>query len=171
MLTSTGQPSAETIQDDLTNIPGFLFIDHVAIAVNQGELEGQILAYKKLGFREIHQETVLGKDQVKESLLQIGDSTNLIQLLEPMNEHSPVQKWLDRNEGKGGMHHIGFRVSDAQVAFNYLLSENFKIIDEAPRPGSRGTTVFFIHPKSTPVNPFGVLIEVVEDELGGTPPE
>ena len=32
-------------------------------------------------------------------------------------------------------------------------------IDEAPRPGSRGTTVAFIHPKGS----FGTLIELVQE--------
>ena len=38
-----------------------------------------------LGFREIHREEVLGSDQVREVLLQIGEGPNLIQLLEPLN--------------------------------------------------------------------------------------
>jgi methylmalonyl-CoA/ethylmalonyl-CoA epimerase len=36
-------------------------------------------------------------------------------------------------------------------------------VDEAPRPGSRGTTVFFIHPKSKDDSPFGILYEIVEE--------
>lgn len=145
-----------------TEIPGFLFIDHIAIAVRAGELESQVNAYQQLGFCEVHREVVRGSDQVNEVLLRIGNSPNLIQLLEPLNTGSPVQKWIDRNGGKGGMAHIGFRVSDIQVAFSYLKSQGFNIIDSEPRPGSRGTTVFFIHPKSKPESPFYVLIEVVE---------
>ena len=38
----------------------------------------------------------------------------------------------------------------------------FRLIDPAPRKGSRGTTVFFVHPKSKEDSPFGVLIEIVE---------
>ena len=33
-------------------------MDHVAIAVKQGELESQVKAYEALGFREIHREEV-----------------------------------------------------------------------------------------------------------------
>ena len=54
-------------------VPGFLFFDHVAIAVRQGELEAHVDAYKTLGFEELHREDVLGKDQVREVLLQVGD--------------------------------------------------------------------------------------------------
>ncbi len=153
----------QTFNDEMPQMPGFLFVDHLAIAVKKGELEMQIKQYQQLGFREIHQETIWGNDQVRESLLQIGDSLNLIQLIEPLNAASPIQKWIDRNGGKGGMNHVGFRVRDAQMAFDYLTKKGFNIIDPAPRPGSRGTRVFFLHPKSKLEHPFGVLIEVVEE--------
>ena len=55
------------------DIPGFLFIDHVAIAVPSGTLDEQVAAYALLGFREIHRETAEGSDRVREALLQIGD--------------------------------------------------------------------------------------------------
>ena len=60
------------------SVPGFLFFDHVAIAVKQGELEAQVNAYKLLGFKELHREDVLGKDLVREVLLQVGDGPNLV---------------------------------------------------------------------------------------------
>lgn len=148
------------------DIPGIQFIDHVAIAVRQGELDAQVKAYEMLGFREIHREEVLGSDQVREVLLQIGSGPNLIQLIEPLSADSPVQKMIAKNGDRGGLAHIAFRVKDARNAFEFLRSKGYRIIDKGPRPGSRGTTVFFIHPKSTDDNPFGVLIEIVEDPAG-----
>lgn len=148
---------------ELLNVPGLQFVDHVAIAVRQGELDVQVQAYELLGFREIHREEVYGGDQVREALLQIGEGPNLIQLLEPLSPESPVQKLLDKNGGRGGFAHIAFRVKSAQAAFDYMKQHGFNIIDKAPRPGSRGTTVFFVHPKSRAENPFGYLIEIVED--------
>ena len=62
-----------SVPQELQNLPGIKFVDHVAIAVRQGELEGQVKAYEMLGFREIHREEVLGTDEVREALLQIGD--------------------------------------------------------------------------------------------------
>jgi methylmalonyl-CoA/ethylmalonyl-CoA epimerase len=59
--------------------------------------------------------------------------------------------------------HVGFRVKNAQAAFDFFKEKHFRIIDAAPRPGSRGTTVFFLHPKSHEDSAFGVLYEVVED--------
>ncbi|WP_437626147.1 VOC family protein [Sorangium sp. So ce1151] len=143
-------------------IPGFLFIDHLAIAVPAGQLEAQVNAYELLGFREVHREEVRGTDQVREVLLRIGDSENLIQLLEPLSPDSPVQKLIDKNGGRGGFAHVAYRVRDVQVAFDELKARGFRIIDAAPRPGSRGTTIFFLHPRSRDDAPFGHLIEVVQ---------
>ena len=148
-------------------IPGFLFIDHIAISVLAGELDRQVAAYRLLGFREVLREEVFGTDQVREVLLEIGSGPNLIQLLEPLSESSPVQKLIERNGGRGGFAHVAFRVSNAQAAFDFMTAEGFQIIDAAPRRGSRGTTVFFVHPKSRAESPFGYLIEVVEDPGSG----
>jgi len=146
------------LQVEMQNVPGFLFVDHVAIAVKTGDLEGQVNAYKLLGFTEIHREEVYGGDQVREVLLRIGDGPNLIQLLEPLTAESPVTKLIERNGGRGGFAHVAFRVADIQKAFDFMKQNGFNIIDKAPRPGSRGTMVFFVHPKA-----FGFLIEVVEE--------
>jgi methylmalonyl-CoA/ethylmalonyl-CoA epimerase len=152
-----------SVAEDLKNIPGITFVDHIAIAVKQGDLENQVKAYEMLGFREIHREEVYGSDQVREALLQIGDGPNLIQLLEPLGPDSPVQKMIEKNGGRGGLAHLAFRVSNAQKAFDAMKAAGFRLIDPAPRKGSRGTTVFFVHPKSREENPFGFLIEMVED--------
>lgn len=151
------------MQSEIGGIPGIQFLDHVAIAVRQGELDRQVKAYEMLGFREVHREEVLGADQVREALLQIGEGPNLIQLLEPLNASSPVQKMMDKNGGRGGLAHIAFRVADVRRAFEAMRECGFRLIDSSPRKGSRGTTVFFVHPKSKEESPFGVLIEIVED--------
>jgi len=154
------------MQDELKGFPGIRFVDHVAISVKQGDLEGQVKAYEMLGFREIHREDVLGSDQVREVLLQIGDGPNLIQLLEPLTPDSPIQKLIERNGGRGGLAHVAFRVDSAQKAFDAMKNSGFQMIDQMPRRGSRGTTVFFVHPKSRVESPFGVLLEMVEDTGG-----
>jgi methylmalonyl-CoA/ethylmalonyl-CoA epimerase len=155
-----------TDAQELTQVPGIKFIDHVAIAVRKGELEGQVKAYQALGFKEIHREDVLGTDQVREALLEIGGGPNLIQLLEPLSSESPVQKLIENNGGRGGLAHVAFRVENAQRAFDAMGADGFQLIDKAPRKGSRGTTVFFVHPKSRAENAFGVLFEIVEGPEG-----
>jgi methylmalonyl-CoA/ethylmalonyl-CoA epimerase len=116
-----------------------------------------------MGFKEIHREDVLGTDQVREVLMQVGDGPNLVQLIEPLNAQSPVAKQMEKNGGRGGLAHVAFRVADIQKAFDHLRQNGFKIIDQAPRKGSRGTMVFFIHPKTTEAAAFGYLIEVVQE--------
>ena len=114
---SSKVPDSEFPKFSTTELPGFLFIDHIAIAVCTGELEAQLKMYSLMGFRELHREEMGGTDQVREVLLKIGESPNLIQLLEPLSEESPVQKLIDRNGGRGGLAHVGFRVKSAFCCF------------------------------------------------------
>ena len=148
---------------EMKQLPGFLFFDHVGISVKSGELEAHLALYRTLGFREVHREDVLGKDQVREVLLQVGDGPNLVQLLEPLNAESPVAKQIANNGGRGGLAHVAFRVSDATSAYDFMKQHGFNLLDASPRRGSRGTTVFFVHPKTTSAAAFGYLIEVVEE--------
>ncbi len=99
---------------------------------------------------------------MREALLRVGDSNNLIQLLEPITPDSPVAKQTEKNGNRPCLAHVAFRTKDIQSTFRAMKSEGFNLLDEAPRPGSRGTTVFFIHPKTHADASLGVLYEVVE---------
>ncbi len=128
-------------------------IDHVAIAVH--DLEAAIAYYRDTFDAQVTHREVMERDGVEEALLQVADS--YIQLLTPVRDDSPVAKWLaTRGEG---LHHIGYRVTDCAAALARVQAEGHRVIDEVPRPGSRGTTVAFLHPKSA----FGTLIELVEE--------
>ena len=153
--------------EDLRTVPGFLCFDHVAISVKPGELEAHVGAYKTLGFTEVHREDVLGTDQVREVLLRVGGGPNLVQLIEPLTPESPVARQIEKNGGRGGLAHVALRVTDIQAAFDYMQAHGFRIIDTAPRKGSRGTTVFFVHPKTTEAAAFGYILEVVQEGLHG----
>ena len=131
----------------------FTEIDHVAIAVN--DLEAAIAWYGEVfGATVAHRERV-ESDGVEEALLAVADS--FIQLLTPTREDSPVAKYL-ANKGEG-LHHVGYRVADCAQALQSVKDAGGRVIDEAPRPGSRGTTVAFVHPKTS----FGTLIELVQE--------
>jgi methylmalonyl-CoA/ethylmalonyl-CoA epimerase len=151
------------MSDELTHVPGFLCFDHVAVAVRAGDLEAHVSVYKSLGFEEIHRKDVLGSDQVREVLLQVGSGPNAVQLLEPLSADSPVARQLEKNGGRGGFAHLAFRVADIHAAYDYMKNNGFQILDLAPRPGSRGTTVFFVHPKTTGSVAFGYWFEVVQE--------
>ncbi len=155
------------VVEELRQVPGIQFVDHIGIAVQAGELDGQVNAYKLIGFCEVCREEVRGADQVREVLLRIGDGPSLIQLLAPLTAESPIQRMIDRNGGRGGLAHVAFRVESAQRAFEAMRASGFRTIDSVPRNGSRGTTVFFVHPKSRADFPFGFLIEMVEAPEGG----
>lgn len=147
---------------DANHIPGFLFVDHIAIAVKPGDLGGQLALYGALGFLEVHREDMLGGDQVREVLLQVGGSTTRLQLLEPLTPDSPIARLIDKRGGRGGLAHVAFAVADIHRAYEYLKALGFAIIDPAPRKGSRGSTVFFVHPKITVEQSFGYLMEIVQ---------
>ena len=114
------------MSSQLEQVPGFLFFDHVAISVKPGELEAHVKAYQAMGFQEVHREDVLGGDQVREVLLQVGDGPNLVQLLEPLTPESPVAKQIEKNGGRGGMAHVALRVADIQKAFDYLKEQRLQ---------------------------------------------
>jgi methylmalonyl-CoA/ethylmalonyl-CoA epimerase len=137
-------------------------IDHVAIAVPQGQLDNMLAVYKKMGLTVYHEESVYGTDQVREVMLKVGDSDNYLQLLEPLAPESPVAKQVEKNGGRAALAHVAFRVDDIQTTFDAMKEEGINIIDKAPRKGGSGATVFFIHPKTSEEGALGVLYEVVE---------
>ncbi len=131
----------------------FTEIDHVAIAVR--DLDGAIGYYHDTFGCDVEHREVVERDGVEEALLKVADS--YIQLLTPTRADSPVAKYLD---AKGeGIHHVGYRVSDCAAALESVKAHGHRVIDDAPRPGSRGTTVAFVHPKTA----FGTLIELVQE--------
>ena len=128
-------------------------IDHVAIAVE--DLEAAIAWYEAAFGATVEHREVVESDGVEEALLNVAES--YVQLLTPTRDDSPVAKYLEK---KGeGMHHIGYRVADCAEALESLRAQGARLLDAVPRPGSRGTTVAFVHPKSS----FGTLIELVQE--------
>jgi methylmalonyl-CoA/ethylmalonyl-CoA epimerase len=128
-------------------------IDHIAIAVN--DLDAAIAWYQEVFGATVEHREVVESDGVAEALLRVADS--YVQLLTPTREDSPVAKYL-ANKGEG-LHHVGYRVADCAAALEAVKASGGRVIDEHPRPGSRGTTVAFVHPKTS----FGTLIELVQD--------
>ena len=67
----------------------------------------------------------------------------------------PLAQVLEEVAGKGK---LTLEVSSAQV-IQAVRDAGGRVIDEVPKPGSRGTTVAFVHPKGS----FGTLIELVQE--------
>jgi len=128
-------------------------IDHVAIAVH--DLDAAIEWYEEVFGATVEHRERVQSDGVEEALIKVADS--YVQLLTPTREDSPVARYLD---AKGeGLHHVGYRVADCAAALQSVKDHGGSVIDEAPRPGSRGTTVAFVHPKTS----FGTMIELVQE--------
>ena len=128
-------------------------VDHVAIAVN--DLNAAIKFYEEGFFAHVVHRERVESDGVEEALIKIAES--YIQLLTPISDASPVKKYL---ETKGeGLHHIGYRVQNCKEVLDRLKDLGYRVIDQEPRPGSRNTTVAFVHPKTS----FGTLIELVQE--------
>lgn len=128
-------------------------LDHVGIAVR--DLDAAVQRYRTaFGIEPAHRETV-DHQGVEEVLFRVGES--YVQLLRPLGPTTPVGRFLEKR-GEG-MHHIGYRVDNVRAALDRLRDQGHRLVDEAPRPGSRGTMVAFVHPKAFD----GVLIELVEE--------
>jgi methylmalonyl-CoA epimerase len=128
-------------------------IDHIAIAVK--DLEAAIAYYQNAFGATVDHREVVELDGVEEALLKVAES--YIQLLTPTRPDSPVAKAIEKR-GEG-LHHIGYRVNNCAEALAAMIAAGATAIDKAPRPGSRGTTVAFMHPKGS----FGTLIELVQE--------
>ena len=128
-------------------------IDHVGIAVS--DLEAAVKWYEQMfGATVAHRERI-ESDGVEEALIKVADS--YIQLLQPYTDESPLAKYMAKN-GEG-IHHVGYRVDNCAEVLEDVKAQGARVVDEHPRTGSRGTTVAFLHPKTS----FGTLIELVEE--------
>ena len=127
-------------------------IDHIAIAVH--DLEAAVNYYQRAFGATVNHREMVTRDGVEEVLLKVAES--YIQLLTPTRPDSPIAKALEKR-GEG-LHHVGYRVVNCQAALAAMIAAGATPIDREPRPGSRGTTVAFIHPKGS----FGTLIELVQ---------
>ena len=123
-------------------------IEHLGIAVKS--IEEALPYYENvLGLKCYNIETV--EDQ------KVGDVK--IELLEPTSPESTIAKFIEKNNGNGGMHHLAFAVEDGVAgALAEVEEKGIRLIDKAPRKGAEGLNIAFLHPKST----LGVLTELCE---------
>ena len=95
--------------------------------------------------------------KVKTAFLKVGEVK--IELLEPTCEESTIAKFIEKNGGRGGMHHLAFCIEDGVAnALAECDEKGISLIDKAPRKGAEGLNIAFLHPKSTKA----VLTELCE---------
>jgi methylmalonyl-CoA/ethylmalonyl-CoA epimerase len=131
-------------------------LDHVGIAVT--DLAAARALYEQVLGLEVTHEEVIEDQGVHELLLSAGDA--FVQLVAPLSPDTPVGRFLARR-GEG-VHHVGYAVPDVAAALDDLRAQGVEVIEPAPRTGSGGTTIAFLHPKSMG----GVLVELVEEGTG-----
>ena len=124
-------------------------IDHIAIAVNDVEKSAE--TYKQaLGIDNIEYETV-ESEGVKIAIIHLENGR--IELMQPTNDSSPIKKFLEKR-GQG-LHHMALETDDIQGQVSRMTECGIRFLGKI-RPGSAGTKVTFIHPKSLD----GVLAEL-----------
>ncbi|MBQ2025332.1 MAG: methylmalonyl-CoA epimerase [Paludibacteraceae bacterium] len=94
--------------------------------------------------------------KVKTAFLKVGEVK--IELLEPTSPESTVAKFIEKNGGRGGFHHIAYAVNDIEARLQEVAEKGVQLIDKTPRGGAEGMTIAFLHPKSTA----GILTEFCE---------
>ncbi|MBT4674966.1 MAG: methylmalonyl-CoA epimerase [Thaumarchaeota archaeon] len=124
-------------------------IDHIAIAVTDVEASAKVYQ-KALGIDEIEFETV-ESEGVKVAIISMENGR--IELMQPTKDDSPIKKFLDK---KGpGLHHMALETDNIEGEVERMEGCGVQFLGKV-RPGSAGTKVTFIHPKSLE----GVLTEL-----------
>lgn len=124
-------------------------IDHIAIAVNNVEDAAKIYQ-EALGVDAVEFETV-ESEGVKLAIIHLENGR--IELMQPMNDESPIKKFLDK---KGqGLHHMALQTDNIDGEVERMEECGIQFLGKI-RSGSEGTKVIFIHPKSLS----GVLAEL-----------
>ena len=132
-----------------------LAVDHVGIAV--ADLDAAIAWYAStFGLVTTHTET--NEEQgVREAMLSApGDAGAAVQLLAPLRADSAIAKFLER--GGPGIQQLAYRVADVDASCAALREKGLRLLYDAPRRGTAGSRVNFVHPKDAG----GVLVELVE---------
>jgi methylmalonyl-CoA epimerase len=127
------------------------FLDHVAIAVKN--LDSAQKVYEDLGLNFSKDREIVESQKVTTAFAHIDEHAH-IELICPINEEGPVQKFIEKN-GEG-IHHLCFKVPDVVKKCEEMKSLGYQLIYEKPFNGANNCLVNFIHPKSTG----GVLIEI-----------
>ena len=124
-------------------------IDHIAIAVNNVEESAKVYQ-KALGIDEIEFETI-ESEGVKVAIIPMENGR--IELMQPTKDDSPIKKFLDK---KGpGLHPLSLETDNIEGEVERMEGCGVQFLGMI-RPGSAGTKVTFIHPKSLE----GVLAEL-----------
>jgi len=131
-------------------------LDHIAIAVPK--IEPVLEQYSKLFGAEITLPKIVSEQGIRMAYIHFQNVK--IELIEPLNEQSPVAKFLERNP-KGAMHHFCAVTTDAEESSKKIKNNKMRVLGE-PSEGHHGQKMFFMHPSDTS----SILVEIVENKNG-----
>lgn len=124
-------------------------VEHIGIAVD--DVDAVVETFRELLDVEPYKSEAVSEQQVRTHFLDVG--TAKLELLESLDEESPVQRFLDRR-GEG-LHHLAFNVDDLEASMRRLRDAGFELLSKTPQDGADDKQIVFVHPKQT----HGVLIE------------
>jgi len=129
-------------------------LNHIAIAVP--DIDKASNAWEKALGAKISSPQILPEHGVKVVFIEAPNTK--VELLQPLDQNSPISKFLLKNPN-GGMHHICYEVEDILTASKKLILSGAKILgDGTPRIGAHGNPVIFLNPSDFS----GTLIELEE---------
>ncbi|MCX7297809.1 MAG: methylmalonyl-CoA epimerase [Hyphomicrobiales bacterium] len=127
-------------------------LNHVAIAVR--DIAKASAVYRDTLGAEISAKVAQPDHGVSTVFITLPNTK--IELLEPLGDKSPINKFLDKNPD-GGIHHLCYEVDDIIVARDTLKAQGARVLgDGEPKIGAHGKPVMFLHPKDF----CGTLVEL-----------
>jgi methylmalonyl-CoA/ethylmalonyl-CoA epimerase len=127
-------------------------LNHVAIAVR--DLGKAAKVYRETLGASVSEKVAQPEHGVSTVFISLPNAK--IELLEPLGEGSPIEKFLERNPD-GGIHHLCYEVHDITAARERLKANGARVLgDGEPRMGAHGKPVLFLHPKDF----CGTLVEI-----------
>lgn len=135
-------------------------LDHLGIAVES--IAAARAFYESTLGASFEGEEVVADQKVRVAFFRLGVGADAIrvELLEPLDDQSPIAKFLAKRGP--GHHHTAYRVDDVGSALATAAQAGVRLIDRAPRRGAHGSQIGFLHPQSTG----GMLIEFCSHEVG-----
>ena len=128
-------------------------LNHVGVATPS--IEAAVKIYRDmLGATHIGEKFAMPEQGVWVCFVDVDNAQ--IELIEPIDENSPIAGFL-KNNPAGGQHHICFEVDDLLAARDEMQAKGAKVLGE-PRIGAHGTPIIFVHPKDMG----GVLVELMQ---------
>ena len=130
-------------------------LNHVGVATPS--IDESVKLYRDmLGATSIGDKFVMEEQGVWVCFVNLPNSQ--IELIEPIDETSPITAFLAKNP-KGGQHHVCFEVPDIIAARDDMAAKGATVLNGGtPRIGAHGVPVIFVHPKDMG----GVLVELME---------